>query len=566
MVRDWCKQYPSGKVGRVKINVSDSKCLAFLLLVQAVMFLVVQPSGDFPLNDDWAYSHSVEWLLSEGRIRLSDWIAPNLLPQTLLGGSVASIAGFSFETLRHLTQVLALLTSIAIYYWFRSGRLSSTESLLASLVVISMPSWPILANSYMTDIYGLFFAIVGSTLLLQSLDKPSASRIFIATAVISVGMLQRQVMLVIPFAFLLAWFWKHTKWTPWILFLGLIPLLVTIVTELLYFEYLSSGPGVPNAQKISNERLLPFLLWAIHGEHHRRYELVFNVMTMISYLGLFMAAWATWWGVQAKIWQHRLIWPGLILLVVAVTLGNGWLPPYLANNTIDGAGIGPFTIYDGLPRDLVQYQRQAGFIWPMAGVVAAFGITAIITLVMKSIQHLWRGRRQADPRIVFILTIIAAYSAPFIVTAFFDRYLLFLLPFIILLWSLLWPNRENLKTPKLQQAMALSWIAVALFLSSIATHDYFAWNRARWDAIRFAESIGGSPATIDGGFEYNGYYQFGQQTSEGKSWWWVNDDEYVVTFTEVPGYELLRTFPVQRFSSRTQPSILLMQRDSSEKK
>lgn len=147
--------------GRVKITLSESKCLALLLLVQIVMMLIVQPGGDFPLNDDWAYSHSVEWLLSEGRIRLSDWIAPNLLPQTVLGASVTLFAGFSFETLRHLTQFIALLTSVAVYFWFRTGRLSPVESLIACLVLISMPSWSVLASSYMSDLYGMLFAVVG---------------------------------------------------------------------------------------------------------------------------------------------------------------------------------------------------------------------------------------------------------------------------------------------------------------------------------------------------------------------------------------------------------------------
>ena len=57
--------------------------------------LIVQPHGDFPLNDDWAYAHSVEWMLREGRLRLSDWIAPNILPQVLLASAISWLAGYS---------------------------------------------------------------------------------------------------------------------------------------------------------------------------------------------------------------------------------------------------------------------------------------------------------------------------------------------------------------------------------------------------------------------------------------------------------------------------------------
>ena len=73
--------------------------------------LAVDPRGDFPLNDDWAYAHSVAWLAAEYRIRLSDWIAMNLLPQTLLGGLATAIGGFTFTTLRHLTQIVAAIVA-----------------------------------------------------------------------------------------------------------------------------------------------------------------------------------------------------------------------------------------------------------------------------------------------------------------------------------------------------------------------------------------------------------------------------------------------------------------------
>jgi hypothetical protein len=552
----------------MKITASESKCLGLLLLVQLVMTVIIQPSGNFPLNDDWAYSHSVEWLLSEGRIRLSDWIAPNLLPQTLLGASVSTFAGFSFENLKHLTQLIAILTSLAVFYWFRTGKLSPVESLFASLVVISMPSWAVLANSYMSDFYGMLFAVVGATMLLRSLKKPSTGLIISATAVVCVGMLQRQVLLVIPFAFMLAWFWEHRRWTPRIVFFGLLPLFATIVTELLYFEYLSSGPGVPEAQIISNDRLLPFLFQALLGEGDRRQAMLFNLAAMIAYLGLFFVAWAAWWGAQASNRKEWFYWTALTLSVAAVTLFTSWLPPYLENNTIDAAGIGPFTVYDGLPRELVVQQRQAGFIWPLAGLVAAFGISAVLVLAYKSIKQLIRGRNHADAQMVFTMAVIAAYAVPFLITAFFDRYLLFILPFVLLLWSQVWPRAENQKTFKLQKPLALTWVAFVLILSSIATHDYFAWNRARWDAISYAESIGASPETLDGGFEYNGYYRFEQQPRirvRGKSFWWVKDDEYAVTFSEVAGYELLRSFPVNRYSNRTQPEILLLHRKNPDR-
>src|SRR5204862_1006642 len=130
---------------------------------------IVEPRGDFPLNDDWAFAHSAQWLLGEGRIRLSEWVAMNLVPQTLAGASATSVFGFSFETLRHLTQVVALMAMGAVYAWFRVSGLAAYGAFVATLAVVAFPAWPQLANSYMTDLYGLVLAMGAAIFFVKAL-------------------------------------------------------------------------------------------------------------------------------------------------------------------------------------------------------------------------------------------------------------------------------------------------------------------------------------------------------------------------------------------------------------
>jgi hypothetical protein len=128
---------------------------------------VVAPRGNFGLNDDWAYAHSVLWLVGEHRVRLSEWATTNLLPQILMGGFATAVFGFSFEVLRHVTQVVAIGAGIATYAWFRTARLEPNGALVASIAVLAMPSWPVLANSFMSDLYGLALALCAATLFLR---------------------------------------------------------------------------------------------------------------------------------------------------------------------------------------------------------------------------------------------------------------------------------------------------------------------------------------------------------------------------------------------------------------
>ena len=108
--------------------VTDRRALAALVIAHVAMVAIVMPRGDFPLNDDWAYAHGVGWLLSEGRIRLSDWVGMNLLPQTLAGAATVWLFGPGFETLRHVTQAAALAAMAAAYAWFRAAGLDARSA------------------------------------------------------------------------------------------------------------------------------------------------------------------------------------------------------------------------------------------------------------------------------------------------------------------------------------------------------------------------------------------------------------------------------------------------------
>ena len=95
------------------------------------------------------------------------------------------------------------------------------------------------------------------------------------------------------------------------------------------------------------------------------------------------------------------------------------------------------------------------------------------------------------------------------------------------------------------------------------THDYFSWNRARWDMLRVAEALGATPDEIDGGFEYNGFKRHEihpRGSPSGKMWWWVKDDRYIVAFTEVPGYETVERRSVKRWLATTPAEVRLLRR------
>jgi hypothetical protein len=58
-----------------------------------------------------------------------------------------------------------------------------------------------------------------------------------------------------------------------------------------------------------------------------------------------------------------------------------------------------------------------------------------------------------------------------------------------------------------------------------------------------------NPCSLDGGFEFNGYYCYRNDfhPGAGLSWWWVSREDYLITLGPLPGYRVLRIFPFQRY-------------------
>src|SRR5512140_3601996 len=69
---------------------------------------VVNPLGNFPLNDDWSFGLAVQRLLQTGDFHPTGWTSMTLLTQALWGAVFCLPAGFSFNALRLSTMLLSL--------------------------------------------------------------------------------------------------------------------------------------------------------------------------------------------------------------------------------------------------------------------------------------------------------------------------------------------------------------------------------------------------------------------------------------------------------------------------
>ena len=188
-----------------------SDVLAVLLLLAVWIFavLAVDPSGNFPLNDDWAYASAIRALVGQGEIRLSGWTATNLIAQLLWGALFCLPFGFSFTALRVSTLVLAVLGALATYGLLREAQAKPGTALFAAATLAFGPIYFALSFTLMTDVPFTAVATLSSWLLLRGLRRGGRAETIAGLALAMTAILIRQIGLAIPIAFALAYVIKR---------------------------------------------------------------------------------------------------------------------------------------------------------------------------------------------------------------------------------------------------------------------------------------------------------------------------------------------------------------------
>ncbi len=241
----------------------------------------------------------------------------------------------------------------------------------------------------------------------------------------------------------------------------------------------------------------------------------------------------------------------------------------LGQNILDPRGIGPLTLRDTFVLNLPNVPELPQWFWIIITGLSVLGAglmlerLAILILTFYA-RHGLRGACKQNIEMFFLFGALT-YFLPLPPT-YFDRYLLPLLPMLVTAMVPLEKNGLCFAPRRFMLGTAVPIIMLMAF-SVMSTRDFLAWNSVRWEALtNLVEKEHVPPAEIDGGFEFNGLYLYTEdyQPQPSKSWWWVNDDTYMVASGEVQGYEVLRRYEFRRLLPPGKGNInVLIRRDSS---
>ena len=130
--------------------------------------ILVQPWGEFPLNDDWQYSHVTKHLVETGTFRIDVPVAPALVGQAYLARPWVQLFGFSHVTLRSLTMLVSVVFLFCVYELLAMAGTGAPAALGALGLIAINPLFLHFEMSFMTEMYGLTASFLGALLWLKA--------------------------------------------------------------------------------------------------------------------------------------------------------------------------------------------------------------------------------------------------------------------------------------------------------------------------------------------------------------------------------------------------------------
>jgi hypothetical protein len=194
---------------------------------------------------------------------------------------------------------------------------------------------------------------------------------------------------------------------------------------------------------------------------------------------------------------------------------------------------------------------------------AAWLLYPFLMSVVNGLVWLFKGRGDGSRAAVQVLGMSSALMIllPLAIKLPFDRYLLACVPGLVVGIAAFSEHGWPLK--RWQKWLALFFIIGSALFAVAGTHDYLAWNRARWRALDYLCRDLNMPVTnIDGGFEFGGWHLYDPRHRDRalKSWWWVHDDEFTVTFGLLENHSVIKSFPYLRWCPPRRDFIYIIER------
>ncbi len=558
---------------------------------------IIGVQGEFPVNDDWIYTRAVKLFMNTHNLTLHGSAASCYL-HILIGATICSLTGFSYTALRIGELVISTSGAIALYLTLIEIGLSRAASFVFTCIYVLNPWILNLGFTFMTDITALslnnwYFYFIVRTLKFQRYSQLiGVSLILLA----SLAVRQTAIAYILPNLVVL-WTLRtdRQKLALATFALVLVPICLFIALPCLMT---ATDPQSRIAIQIEQWYGHHFLSILKHHPIKGISQLISGLGQLSCYLGLMVSPllpsfFCGWFCHSFRLPKTIWILSSFLVAFSVIDLvfiqgrlmpfnGNLLALPWFCIPAIIGKPPTP------IPHSFFEWFTAVSF-------VAAFCLLSILTtlgwLALKSYQH-WHQAKNSDEALnqqdyllsYFFLCALCTMGLVTLQIALRDLdryYILCLAPILLSIAIAL--RHFNLST---QLITALPLTLVIGIYSIAAIQDSMNAYRAQWSAIRSLEQQGIKPFDIEGGWQYNALAneglskQFiidrdqcgfplsarGHQPLANQRFWAVNGEDYMISFSEEPGYNVISHHPYWSAVQWKQREVLALRRDGINSK
>jgi hypothetical protein len=509
----------------------------WLLALWFLIIFIINPLGDFSLNDDWCYGKSVKTLYDSGYLKIYNWGEMTLVGHVYWGYFFTKVFGFSFTVLRFSTLIMSFATILGIYELCKIANLPKWMAMFSTLLCLMNPIFLSLSFSFMTDIPFCCLTIWVFFFFAKAIIDDKGKSLYWAIFFCCWAFLIRQLAWVFPVVWLFTVLYINKK-DKRNLIRAITPLLFLIIFSFL-FSYIMEVNGLLQDRYNSKFKLL--LDTIITFDRGLFLTLFKNLLRGLSYVGFLLAPIHIFYFNRYTFKGYKISAIIYTLIVTSLLLVTGNALPSLDNVWID-FGIGPTLLLDYYGNvKSTPYIKAPNLFWE---VITAFGVFSSVTLIFhakKMITSVFL-KKNISPLVVLSFVFLFVYLSPFLVIGLYDRYLLPIFPIVVVFLG------ANYKQePKIVfKNISLIFLGLLSIFSVLATHDYLSWNRVRWQIVNelIAKEI--PKNHIQGGGEYTAWYFFSEKDEK---WWEKVKPVYSLVFhvtqeeTIIKEYSYSRWFP-----------------------
>jgi hypothetical protein len=522
-----------------------------IVAIWAAAIAFINPRGNFPINDDWDFALAAWRFAQTGRFHFTAFTAVSLRAQVLWGALWTRLFGESFDVLRMSTLVLAAATLLIVHRILLRAGLPRAGRIVATLALGFHPIFFWSSCTFMTEVPFVFASCVALWCFLSA-DYANQSRWVVAgcAAVITACFIRQTGVTLLAAPLILAVMKRRKRDA--VIIGGTIALFIAI----LFFkrEWLAGSPAefaVHFRMWTESTFRLPEQIAVI--DHYA----IFNAQNCaLFFLPLVAPLVLLFKNVRRADFLIMGVLTGLLFARVTSLIALGLPMPYFvspyccdifAGNIFADFGLGPLALTGAYPFRLPYAMRMV----------------VTYASVILAAYLLWAVLRRASRSNISLLAVGTALFGSLALLGsglYVDRYSLdSAWPLVIALPLMIpWQSRAV-------RTISIAGLIVIATFSTLATQEYFSWNRARWKAIDDLRARGIPITSINAGAEPFYLYELshGDQRMRRIHQFGVGERPYTVAFEPLAGKRVIARYPYRGWFGLHRGEVFVLARLSS---